>query len=342
MLTEAKVDSALKKLADIFLDELRTRAGSSRLAGWGQFIGQRNRTQIGLYGTSAGLISVALAYGPNRVPASVIEYLASLWNERHTSGSDGARYFALTARRAFFLMALRQCKHPSLQSITAEADRELRERILPDGFFVGWQIDALNRGPTGNETATCLAILAYALTGPKSEIPPEIQRAANVLQARLDGAPSSNTGLRKFSLCSLSLALDSRSLRPHIKQLIAQSRITPDTRGQDTLDFWDYDFKIAEGSASRRDYLHVPADAVDILLACGEQSDKNQRRAALSLADEAATSFIDAGLYFGGRDKATSKSQAWVALAVEHSKILLRPQADRKTAVRGWFQFLRT
>src|ERR1700733_8068883 len=145
MLTEAKIDSALKRLADIFLNEMRLVGGLPQLGGWGQFIGQPNRSQVGLYGTWAGLISVSIASGPDRVPQIVADYLASLWNERDVPGSVGARNFSLTARRAFFLMALRQCKHKNLEAIASDADRELRERILPDGLFVGWQIDASAR-----------------------------------------------------------------------------------------------------------------------------------------------------------------------------------------------------
>jgi hypothetical protein len=333
MLTDAKIDSSLKKLADSFLKELRHVDG--RFAGWGQFIGEANRNQVGLYGTSAGLISISLGYGAARVPTPVVDYLASVWNDRNVPGTGGARNFALTARRAFFLMALRQCDHPTLRPIASEADRELRERILPDGLLVGWQIDSSKRAATGDETATYVAILAYALTGDKAKIPPEIQRAASVLQGRLEGAPSSNSGLRKFALCSLCLALDPASLRPKIKQWISRSKITQETRGQDTLDFWDYDFQAGDALVPRRDWLHVPADAVDILLASGLLGDKRQRLSALNLADEAASSFIGSGLYFGGREKATSLSQAWIALALKHSKRIIAAEASRKP----WYYF---
>ncbi|MHC2624994.1 hypothetical protein ACVIW2_007026 [Bradyrhizobium huanghuaihaiense] len=335
MLTDAKIDSALKKLADSFLNEQRAVDGRSDFKGWGQFIGQANRNQVGLYGTCAGVICISLAYGHPRIPTQVADYLASLWNDRNVPGTRGARDFALTARRAFFLMAVRQSKHPQLQALAPEADRELRERILSDGLLVSWQIDKSTKAATGNETATCVAILAYALTGNKGDIPPEMQRAAAILQERLEGAPSSNSGLRKFSLCSLCLALDGLNLRPRIKQWIARSKITPDTRGQDTLDFWDYDFRVGEGLVSRRDYLHVPADAVDILLASGLSGDKGQHHAAVNLADEAADSLIDSGFYFGGRERATSLSQAWIALALEHSRALIAAKTDSKP----WYRF---
>jgi hypothetical protein len=335
MLTDAKIDGALKKLADSFLKEQRAVEGHAEFKGWGQFIGQTNRNQVGLYGTCAAVICVSLAYGYSRIPAPVVDYLASLWNDRNAPGTKGGRDFALTARRAFFLMALRQSRHPQLQAIASEADRELRERILSDGLLVGWQIDKSTKAATGNETATCVAILAYALTGNKGDIPPEMQRAAAVLQQRLEGAPTSNSGLRKFSLCALCLALDRVNLRPRINQWISRSKVTPDTRGQDTLDFWDYDYPVGEGLVSRRDYLHVPADAVDILLASGLSGEKGRHLSAINLADEAADSLIDSGFYFGGRERATSLSQSWIALALEHSKALIAAESDRKP----WYRY---
>lgn len=328
MLTAAKISSAQIRLADYFLNDLRQIEGDNdcpNKAGWGQFVGQGNRSQVGLYGASAGIINISLAYPVDRIPDEVADYLTCLWSTRNSPGSAGARNFALTARRAFFLMALRLSGHEKLRALVSDADRELRERIQSDGLFAGWQIDKSNRGATGNETATSVAILAYALTGRREDIPPEIERAARALQARLDGAPSTNSGLRKFSLCSISLALSDRSLSANTRSLISQSRITPDTRGQDTIDFWDYDFKAESGSLSRRDYFHVPADAVDIMLACGHSADRFQCDAAVALADEAATHIIESGLYFGGREKATSKSQAWISLALHQSRGLLLP-----------------
>jgi hypothetical protein len=63
---EARTNSALKKLADSFLNDLRP-INSTAHAGWGQFVGQKAGTQVGLYGTCAGVVTVALAYGDNRV-----------------------------------------------------------------------------------------------------------------------------------------------------------------------------------------------------------------------------------------------------------------------------------
>src|SRR5207249_9610073 len=106
MLDHAQADAALRTLADGFLRDLRPVNGSGE-QGWGQFVGQPDGRQVGLYGSSAGLIKVSTAYTHVRVPQAVVNYLARLWGERNTPGTSGARYFSLTARRAFFLMALR-------------------------------------------------------------------------------------------------------------------------------------------------------------------------------------------------------------------------------------------
>jgi hypothetical protein len=330
MLTKARIDSALRKLADSFLGDVR--AVDSDKSGWGQFVGQPSGKQVGLYGTSAGLICVSLAYGPDHIPEACIRYLDALWQSRDLPG-EGSRNFALTARRAFFLMALRQSQHPRLLDLIPEADKELRSRLLPDGLFVSWQIDANSRAATGNETATSFAILSYALSAADSAIPPEIERAAQSLQTRVEGALPPNLGLRKFILSSISLGVRADGLKSAIKKQIAKSKITPESRDQDAIYFWDYSYKGAAGPLSRRDYLHAPSAAIDILLACGHGVSRNQRRLALKLAEEATDSIIDSGLYFGGREPATSKTQAWIASALQESKKLIDEEENPQSTM---------
>src|ERR1043166_7504163 len=98
MLSDPQISSILNKLADSFLREQRSMGPN--LCGWGQFVGQTTSTQVGLYGTCAGVISVSAAYGHTRIRDCVVSYLAELWQQRNAAGTQGAEYFALTARCA--------------------------------------------------------------------------------------------------------------------------------------------------------------------------------------------------------------------------------------------------
>lgn len=333
MLTPAKIDSALKKLADGFLNSLRTI--DSERAGWGQFVGPSSSNQVGLYGTSAGIICVALAYGPGRIPPSCVRWLEELWQARDTPG-DGSRNFALTARRAFFLMALRICQHPDLATLISEGDKELLLRLVQDGLLVSWQIDAANRGATGNETVTGLAVLAYVLSsGPHLRTPPEIERAALALQNRYEGALPKNPGLRKFMLSSISLGVRPDDLSSSIKREVARIGTSPETTDQDALDWWDYYYSGVDGRLSKRDYLHAPSAAFDILLATGPSATIARRRAALNLAEKTAQTVLDVGLYFDGRELAQSKTQAWIAIALSRSKALIEENDNQPSRLKS-------
>jgi hypothetical protein len=317
-----QANRALERLADSFLTNTREVPGTGHF-GWGQFVGPTAGTQVGLYGTCAGLIVVASAYTYGRIPQCVIRYLTQLWRDRNTAGTDGARYFALTARLAFFLMALRHGGHPSLAPIMAEADQDLRTRILDDGLFVSWQIDQNQKGATGDEFSTAIAVLAYGLTTRVvNDVPAEIRRSAETLQTRIEGSVPPNVGVRKFYLAAVTIALDERLVSRRITGLVRLGRVRDYSRDQDSLYFWDYWYLGPAGKISRRDYFHVPSDAVDILVACGSTAGRFQKLAALDLAEKDVKSVLDLGLFFAGRELAGSNSQAWMSLAISRAKLL--------------------
>ncbi len=329
MLSQAQTNSALQKLADSFLRDLRPAGADSTQAGWGQFVGQKDGTQVGLYGTCAGSITVALAYGCGRIPEGAIAYLTELWQQRNNPGTDGQRYFALTARLAFFLMALRQSDHPSFAQFVGDVDSELRDRILDDGLFVGWQIDRKHRGETGDEFTTAIGILAFGLTvRARHDVPPEIVRSAECLQTRIEGSPPPNVGVRKLYLAAVTTVLEKQQVTGKLRRLVRLNRPRKSNRDQDSLYFWDYWFQGTNGMISRRDYFHVPSDALDILLACGSAAGQFQKLAALDVADEDLKAVLDSGLYFAGRQLAASNNQAWISLAL--SKIKLLTAVDTK------------
>jgi hypothetical protein len=321
MMDQAQTNRALEKLADSFLQDTRTVSESQ--SGWGQFVGQTGGTQVGLYGTCAGTVVVATAYGHTRVPQPAVAYLIQLWNDRNVAGTNGARYFALTTRLAFCFMALRHSAHPSLASTTMEIDHELRGRILNDGLLVSWQIDSETKSATGDEFSTAIAILAYGLTAKnRNGVPAQIHGSAESLQSRIEGSAPLNLGVRKFYLTAVATVLDRKHLSRSIKRLVRLSKVHQHSRDQDSLYFWDYSYLGPEGKISRRDYFHVPSDAVDILLACTSVAGLFQKLAALDLVAEDTKSILDTGLYFAGRELAGSNNQAWISLALLKARSL--------------------
>lgn len=335
MLTELKINEALRAIADAFLLELRTRQGPPTHSGWGQYLGSRHSNQIGLYGTCSGIICVSLAYGSSRIPDSVIRYVNWLWSDRLTAGTEGARNFSLTARQAFLTLAVRQANFSGLQLLRQELNTELVSRILSDGLFRSWQIDSVNRDHTGNQVATGLVLLAYALTSGTASLQPDLQRSAQTLQDRATEKRLGNAGVRKLLTTAAALALPPQGIVAGLRRQITDYKISTEIRNQDTLYFWDYTYSGPGGLQDRRDYLHIPSDAIDLLLSTVPDIKQSERHSALLLAEELVDGILASGKYFGGQDIATSKSQAWVALALHRSKRLLQSAVSQSDSLFG-------
>jgi hypothetical protein len=136
-------------------------------------------------------------------------------------------------------------------------------------------------------------------------------------------------------LSSISLGVRPEDLKSSIKKQVANSGIAPETRDQDTIDWWDYYYSGIGGRLSKRDYLHAPSSALDLLLATSPGATASRRRAALDLADEVAQNIIDVGLYYDGRELAASKTQAWIALALSKSKALIEKNDQQSSKLKG-------
>jgi len=321
MFDEAQKNRAVERLADSFLQDIRTLSTGGH-AGWGQFVSQPQGFQVGLYGTCSGIITVSAAYGHDRIPPKAVSYLSDLWQERSNTGTSGARNFALTARRAFFLLAIRYSGHPAFAQLMVDAERELKDRMLSDGLFVSWQVDH-QRPTTGDEFSTALAILAYSLTAREQRyIPQHIRYAAESLQKRMEGATPPNVGVKKLYLAAVTTTLEPKYISRHTRRLVQLSRPDERNRDQDSSYFWDYWYPKSDRLVSRRDYFHVPSDAVDILLASGSVSRQLQKLAAIDLATEDVTTAINRGLYYYGRELAASNNQAWMVIALSRARLL--------------------
>src|SRR5262245_40561516 len=151
MIDSASIDTALQRLADGFLREVRSApVRGADLLGWGQFLNTPDSDQVGLYGTCSGLIVVSLAYGRARVSDNVIAFLEGRWEARANPGTKSPRDFALTVRLAYFYLALRIADIPGLGPMLAQVETELQVRQI-GGLWRDWRIDAEQFSATGSE-----------------------------------------------------------------------------------------------------------------------------------------------------------------------------------------------
>lgn len=332
----ADIEAAIQQLADVFLTDIRSHDATS---GWGQYLRTPSR-QIGLYGTCSGIICVSLAYGGGRIPNEVVEFINKLWTSRSAPGSDGARNHSLTARCAFLVLALRLANDKRLRTTQEEATTDLLTRSNTDGLFKPWRVNDKDQSHASSEVATALALLAYTLAPARPDLPNDLIRSATALQDRLTKRLLRNEGVKNLLVLAAGLTLkENRS--SSLAKMINQAPIHEADEGQDTLDFWDYSWPAATGPEQRRDYMHVPATAIELLLGTIAQRDERGREKASQLAQTIVGKILAQKLFYGGREIATSKSQAWIALALHRTKLQFtsNPAAPNRAS---WLQRLRS
>src|SRR5205807_2217988 len=100
-------------------------------AGWGQFLdGPVANTQIGLYGTSAGILVRALAGRANSPLGDKVLKLAHQWWQQRDSDARAREILGQTLRLAFLNLALRTSDPNQRFELTREVGKTLRQRIL--------------------------------------------------------------------------------------------------------------------------------------------------------------------------------------------------------------------
>jgi hypothetical protein len=319
----ADIEAAIQVLADGFLNDIRSRGD---IAGWGQYLRTPSR-QIGLYGTCSGIICVSLAYGGDRIPDVVTEFINELWASRSTPGADGAKNHSLTARCAFLVLALRLADNKRLRMTQAEATADLLTRTNTDGLFKPWRVNSNDHSHESSEVATALALLAYTLApATPPDLPNDLIRSATALQDRLSQRQPRNEGVKNLLLLATGMALGA-ARSSSLNKMINQAPIHEADEGQDTLDFWDYSWPASAGPERRRDYMHVPATAIELLLSTTSKRGEGGREKARQLTRSIVQKILAQRLFFGGREIATSKSQAWIALALHRTKVQLTSSA---------------
>ena len=206
------------------------------------------------------------------------------------------------------------------------------------GWPKPWQIDQSETSHASSEVATSVALLAFTLAPGGPGLSDDLIRSATALQSRLEQPRSSNEGVQQLILLAAVLALGSEAISTNLQRRLARTEIHVDGEGQDTLDFWDYSWRNHNDLEQRRDYMHVPSTAVELLLTSATEPSNERREKAVMLAKTVVEKISSQGAFYGGREIATSKSQAWIALALSRSKQLIAPPPKTNwmlSALRG-------
>lgn len=201
MIDQPQIESLLHSLAKKFEDRALTPE-SGRCA-WGQFLdAPKKDDQFGPYGTSAGLLTLALAERGASAPVKgAVQQLQDWWSKRNqeSSSREDIQYaqerIAQTLRLAFMYLALRLSGIPEAQGTCSEIERELRGRILQFGLWGDYWIDNESRDETPRHFTSAIVILALGLLKERSaHTDMRLRKAADLLESRFMSAPSVGPG----------------------------------------------------------------------------------------------------------------------------------------------------
>src|ERR1044071_3390122 len=188
MIDADRIEVALHRMALRFEQHYQLHDGYKNSGGWGQFIdGPRLQRQIGLYGTSAGLLVLSLAgRGETTFVKGAVDLLSSWWKEG-TNGY-GKSKFCQNSRLAFLALCLRNTQEsPAAQELATEVEQELVRRASTKGKCWGdWWVEKDIQDGTPRYLATALATLCLSvLTEANEKVRPDLEKACEFLERTL-------------------------------------------------------------------------------------------------------------------------------------------------------------
>jgi hypothetical protein len=188
------IDAALNSIAMKFEGQYQTEAASADRGGWGQFLdGPRPHRQIGLYGTSAGLLVLSLADRDETPCTTAATNLISFWWKewRDRGEGYGSPKFCQNPRLAFCALCLRNTPNSRAQEIAREMEQELLKRCGLQGRWGDYWVDRGLQDVTPRYLATALATFSLSVLEKSSdqETSQGISKACQFLEKNLAANP---------------------------------------------------------------------------------------------------------------------------------------------------------
>lgn len=316
--------NALSQLSEQF-DNRRRDAGNS--CGWGQFIdGTTAHTQVGPYGTSAGLIAIALARGPDAVTARAAEDLAAQWCRYRQGASDENRLFCQNPRLAWVYLAL-SLAGQQFQEVADEIRRELFGRQISKDRWGDWWIDSNQHDATPRRFSTALLYFCLGYSGGSGDQAQNWANTQSPLPLTSFGFPTIDVIFHTLAVLintdsATVRSLFGKELRTRAWRQLVESR-------ELAVYFYDFRYKNADGEIDHgREYFIVPIRLVGIVIGSLEFAPPLLKAAALSSASSVMESMrAHQGVYKEADGaRASSLNQAWAAVAIKYASRMAAPR----------------
>jgi len=308
------------RLAQWFEDHQQVPEELASGRGWGQFLDSPvGHAQIGLYGTSAGIIVRSLANrGSSSLSDSVTELITRWWAQRH-SDVQLRRFLGQIPRLAFLNLALRTGQDPNLQQTAAEVRNTLLQRLLPGNLWGNYWISDQLQDPTPRLVPSAIALLSLTLFSEAPTTDETLLKIANELEQRLIGAsrlPVLHATLVATAILSAKGPTMSRKAHSRLARIAYSGSRELGDLGVYFYEYWYPD----EGgnTQSGRDYFIVP---IEILLGIVGRLPSSPG-AVHQRSREALNSLIKSlgesdGAYRAPEQRVSSKNQAWAAMLLK-------------------------
>lgn len=234
-------------------------------AGWGQFLDDPTRqTQVGPYGTSAGLIVRGLAQrGPDQLAGKVATLVDSWWQIRGSDTSQKKLWSQVT-RVAMIHLALRLAGIPAAQKTLESVRETLLLMLRTDGMWGNYVIPDVLEDASPRLFTTAIAILSFTLFLPESEaVPQQLIRAADRLEEKFLGTKELPR-LHVAALCAAILSAKRTTTSKDVtKKMEVLAYATQPALPDLGVYFYDYEFPDDDARpAYDRDYFIMPTEVL--------------------------------------------------------------------------------
>jgi hypothetical protein len=337
-----QIEALLGRLALAFENVRKTPESLAGARAWGQFLdGDTSHQQVGLYGTSAGILVRALAgRGSDSLADEVRQFVRHIWSRR-SSDTIWREFLGQTTRLAFLNLALRVSRIMDGEGLEQEVEAELLGRLLPTGMWGDYWFDRV-QDATPRLFPSAVTLLSFTLMRDRvSTQDPRLLRVADQLEATLLG----NDQLPLFHVSTIAAAIlatkgsnVNRKARARIRQMAYMGHADMSDLG---VYFYDYEYPVGPTNRkSGRDYFIVPTEMM-VGIAGFQAGAPSALRFRAENGIEKLVQNINQnlGMYRPAEQRVSSKNQAWAALMLKSSSTDHRPVAWYE---RVWHQLRRS
>lgn len=320
MVEAPELKEYLSNLAQRFEDVAQNQTLVLNAQGWGQFLDAPKRhRQIGLYGTAAGVIVLALAErGQSILMQQAVTFLVHVW-EHHEAEKSYHKYLVQNLRLAILNLALRVSKSPGTDSVCSQIEEVLMERILPSGLWGNYWINDRLHDPTPRIVPSAIVLLSFSLFHNASQpMDSRLMRAADLLEEKL-ALPKGFTFLEEAAISTAVLAAKS-SLGKHkaISRIAEIARSSESSFNEQAVYFYDYEYSPDSTGQTlfSRDYFILPEEVFFSLAGFLSSAPIDLQLRAEATLNKLLENFSQNSYSYRSakNERLTSLDQAWAAI----------------------------